>query len=47
MLDTTSEVHVCGDAYLNLSCPVCGALPMPYFRRDGYFIDRCIERRFV
>ncbi|WP_240946958.1 zf-TFIIB domain-containing protein [Burkholderia thailandensis] len=47
MLQTTKDVHHRGDAYLNLACPVCGSLPMPYFERDGYYIDRCPECRFV
>jgi hypothetical protein len=47
MLDTTKETCVRGDASLNLSCPGCGALPMPYSKRYSYFIDHCVECRFV
>jgi hypothetical protein len=45
MLHATREIHVRGDIYPNLSRPVCGGLSTPYFKRDGYFIDRCVECR--
>ncbi|CAJ2717501.1 Methyltransferase domain [Burkholderia pseudomallei] len=41
MLTTIAKDQISGDAYLNLSCPVCGCLPVPHFKNDGYFIDRC------
>ncbi|WP_244139221.1 methyltransferase domain-containing protein [Burkholderia sp. BCC1630] len=47
MLRAAKDVHHRGDAYLNLACPVCGSLPMPYFQRDTIYIDRCPECRLV
>lgn len=42
-----AESHCSGDAYLNLSCPVCGCMPVPHFKHDRYFSDRCPDCDFV
>ncbi len=43
----TEHVRRPGDAYLNLSCPVCGCVAVPYFRRGRTHFDRCPECAFV
>lgn len=47
MLSTITKDHTSGDAYINLSCPVCGCLPVPYAKHGKYFIDRCPDCGFV
>ncbi|MBR8216269.1 methyltransferase domain-containing protein [Burkholderia vietnamiensis] len=47
MLATIIKDHTHGDAYLNLSCPVCGCLPVPHVKHGRYFIDRCPDCGFA
>ncbi|WP_175808346.1 class I SAM-dependent methyltransferase [Burkholderia cenocepacia] len=47
MLSTVTKDYTSGDAYLNLSCPVCGCLPVPHLKHDRYFIDRCPDCDFI
>ncbi|MCA7988697.1 hypothetical protein [Burkholderia vietnamiensis] len=55
MLHTTKEIHARGDAYLNLSCPVCGSriirrcVTDKHFGRPGHLWYFSVEamKRFM
>jgi SAM-dependent methyltransferase len=47
MLQPVKDRRQLGEAYLNHVCPVCGSAALPYFERDGYYLDRCPSCHFV